>query len=221
MTRIFKLWLGSLLLVAVFALISVTWFDKPVATWVHDIFGSHHFGRLARSPSIPLLSAVIFVIYGFAAILGRRFSKLEIPVLVCTVSLLATEVIKDQLKFAFGRTWPDSWAPGILSFIHDNQFGFHFFHGGRSFESFPSGHAAAVAAVMSVLWIMFPRLRAGCAICIAAADLGLVLSNLHFISDVVVGTFVGISVGLFTIALWNAAGRPDSPGLLSAKSDLV
>jgi len=223
MTRIFKLWLGSLLLVAVFALVSVTWFDKPVATWVHDIFGSHHFGRLARSPglSIPLLSAVIFVIYGFAAILGRCFSKLEIAVLVCTVSLLATEVIKDQLKFAFGRTWPDSWAPRILSFIHDNQFGFHFFHGGRSFESFPSGHAAAVAAVMSVLWIMFPRLRAGCAICIAAADLGLVLSNLHFISDVVVGTFVGISVGLFTIALWNAAGRPDLPGLLSAKSDLV
>ena len=221
MTRIFKLWLGSLLLVAVFALISVTWFDKPVATWVHDIFGSHHFGRLARSPSIPLLSAVIFVIYGFAAILGRRFSKLEIPVLVCTVSLLATEVIKDQLKFAFGRTWPDSWATGILSFIHDNQFGFHFFHGGRSFESFPSGHAAAVAAVMSVLWIMFPRLRAGCAICMVAADLGLVLSNLHFISDVVVGTFVGISGGLFTVALWNAAGRTDSPGLLPAKSDLV
>ena len=220
MTRIFKLWLGSLLLVAVFALISVTWFDKPVATWAHDIFGSPKFGGIESLPILPTF-AVVFVLYGFAAILGRRFSKPETAVLLCTVSLLATEVIKSQLKFVFGRTGPDSWAPGILSFIHDNQFGFHFFHGGRSFESFPSGHAAAVAAVMSVLWIMFPRLRAGCAICIAAADLGLVLSNLHFISDVVVGTFVGISVGLFTIALWNAASRPDSPGLLSAKSDLV
>jgi membrane-associated phospholipid phosphatase len=223
MTRIFRLWVGSLLLVVLFTLISVTWFDRPVATWVHDIFGSPHFGGLVSSPglSIPLLAAILFVIYGFAAILGRRFSKPETAVLMCTVSLLATEVIKSQLKFIFGRTWPDSWAPGVLSFIHDNQFGFHFFHSGRSFGSFPSGHAAAVAAVMSVLWIMFPRLRAGCLICMTAADLALVLWNLHFISDVVVGTSVGISVGLFTVALWIAAGRPDSHGLLSAKSDLV
>jgi membrane-associated phospholipid phosphatase len=223
MTRVFKLWLGSLLLVAVFALISVTWFDKPIATWPHDHFSSPKFGGIESSPglSIPSTLAVVFVLYGFAAILGRRFSKPETAVLLCTVSLLATEVIKSELKYVFGRTWPDSWAPGILSFIRDNQFGFHFFHGGRSFESFPSGHAAAVAAVMSVLWIVYPRLRAGCAICMAAADLGLVLSNLHFISDVVVGTFVGISVGLFTVALWSAAGRPDSAGLLSAKSDTI
>jgi membrane-associated phospholipid phosphatase len=223
MTRIFKLWLGSLLLVALLALISVRWVDRPVATWVHDIFGSPHFGRTVSSPglSIPLLSAILFVIYGFAAILGRCFSKPETAALMCTVSLLATEVIKSQLKFVFGRTWPDSWAPGVLSFIHDNQFGFHFFHGGRSFGSFPSGHAASVAAVMSVLWIMFPRLRSACVICMAAADVALVLWNLHFISDVVVGTFVGISVGLFTVALWSAAGRPVSPRFSLAKIDNV
>jgi membrane-associated phospholipid phosphatase len=221
MTRTFKFWAGGLLLVTLFALISVTWFDRPVATWVHNLFGSPHFGRMARSPgqSIPLISAVAFVIYGFAAILGRQFSKVETAALMCTVSLLATEVTKNQLKFVFGRTWPDSWAPGIVSFIHDNQFGFHFFHSGQSYGSFPSGHAAAVAAVMSVLWIMFPKLRAGWVICMAAADLGLVLLNLHFISDVVVGTFVGSSVGLFTITLWSAAGRPDSLGLASAQRD--
>jgi membrane-associated phospholipid phosphatase len=222
MTRIFSLWLGGLLLVALFALISVTWVDRPVATWLHDLFGSH-FGEIESLPglSIPLISAVAFVIYGFAAILGRRFSKPETAVLLCTVSLLATEAIKSQLKFIFGRAGPDSWAPDVVSFIHNNQFGFHFFHGDRSLESFPSGHAAAVAAVMSVLWIMFPKLRAGGAICIAAADLGLILLNLHFISDVVVGTFVGISVGLFTVALWSAAGRADLLVLTSPKRDLV
>jgi len=223
MTRIFKLWVGSLLLVALFALISVASFDKPVAILVHDLFGTRHFGRLAHSPgqSIPLISSVIFVICGFAALLGRRFSRLETAVLLCTISLVVTEVIKNQLKFVFGRTWPDSWAPGILSLIHDNQFGFHFFHPGVSFGSFPSGHAAAVAAVMSALWILFPKLRAGCGICVAAADVGLVFLNLHFISDVVVGTFLGVSVGLFTVALWTATGRPDSLGVPSPNSDPI
>ena len=55
---------------------------------------------------------------------------------------------------------------------------------------------------MSVLWIVFPRLRPLYVICIGAADIGLVLLNLHFISDVVAGTFVGASTGLFTVALF-------------------
>lgn len=221
MTRTLTIWLGSLLLIALFALISVTWFDRPLAIWIHDLSGNQHIGRTAHSSrlSIPLISAVVFVLCGFAAFLGRRFSKLEAAVAMCGMSLLATEVIKNQLKFVFGRTWPDSWAPGITSFIHDDQFGFHFFHSGQSFESFPSGHAAATAAVMSVLWIMFPKLRATYAICMLTADLGLVLLNLHFLSDVVVGSFVGISVGLFTVALWSAAVRPESLGRIPPERD--
>ena len=70
-----------------------------------------------------------------------------------------------------------------------------------SLESFPSGHAAVVAAVMSVLWILYPRLRLLCALCIVAADVGLIILNLHFLSDVIVGSFVGGSVGLFTVVL--------------------
>jgi membrane-associated phospholipid phosphatase len=33
------------------------------------------------------------------------------------------------------------------------------------------------------------------------ADAGLVLLNLHFVSDVAAGTFVGVSAGLFTVGL--------------------
>lgn len=46
----------------------------------------------------------------------------------------------------------------------------------------------------------------------AAAGALLVGLNLHFISDVVVGTFVGASIGLFTVTLWSAAYRPDAFG---------
>ena len=88
--------------------------------------------------------------------MGRRFSKLEATIAMCAISTLATTVIKDQLKFAFGRTWPDTWGPGIVSFVRDNVYGFHFFQSGKSFESFPSGHAAVAAAVLSVVWMLFP-----------------------------------------------------------------
>jgi membrane-associated phospholipid phosphatase len=66
--------------------------------------------------------------------------------------------------------------------------------------------------VLSVVWILFPELRVICAIGIIAVDLGLVALNLHFLSDVIAGSFVGISTGLFTVAVW-AASEPAMRGV--------
>jgi membrane-associated phospholipid phosphatase len=211
MTQTFKTWLAGVVATAAFVTISYQWFDRPVALLIYEIFGGRRVfptevAEVAvRISKIPLATAVVFVICGLVATMGRRFSKRGAAVAMSAVSLLATIIIKDQLKFAFGRTWPDTWGSGIVSFVRDNVYGFHFFQSGKSFESFPSGHAAAAAAVLSVVWILFPELRVICAIGVIAVDLGLVALNLHFLSDVVAGSFVGISTGLFTIALWRAS----------------
>jgi membrane-associated phospholipid phosphatase len=152
-----------------------------------------------------LVAVLVFAFSGLLAALGRRFSRLEWAIVLCDISLLAAEAIKNQLKFAFGRAWPDSSGPGAVSLIRDDVYGFHFFFPGTLYQSFPSGHAAAAAAVISVLWIVFPKFGTVFAICLLAVDATLVLSNLHFISDVVAGTFVGVSTGLFTVALSNSA----------------
>ena len=207
MTRVFKGWFLGLVLTAVFVTVSFQWLDRPVALWVHEIFGGHRIPTdLAdRILTIPRVTAIVFVVCGLVAIIGRRFSKLETAVAMCAISSLAAIVIKDQLKFVFGRTWPDTWGPGIVSFVRDNVLGFNFFQSGKSFKSFPSGHAAAAAAVLSVGWILFPNLRVICVIGILAADIGLVALNLHFLGDVVAGTFVGLSTGLFTVSSWRAS----------------
>jgi membrane-associated phospholipid phosphatase len=204
MTSKFKVWLFGLVMTGLLTFISVAWIDKPIAILVNNAFGPRHLpSEVASSPglSIPIVSALVFIIFGLSAILGRNFSKLERTIVWCDISVLAAEATKNQLKYAFGRTWPDSWGPQIMSLIRDDVYEFHFFHSGQSYESFPSGHAAVVAAVMTVLWILFPKLRAVYATCIGAADVGLVLLNLHFVSDVIAGTFVGVSAGLFTVAL--------------------
>ena len=208
MARTFKIWLASFIATALFTLVSVAWLDRPIALFVHGMFGSRQItGDLGRSPilSIALVTSAVFFICGLAAIMGRRFSKIETAVLLCDISVLAVYAAKNELKFYFGRTWPDSWGPEIASFIRDNAYGFHFFHSSKSFESFPSGHAAVIAAVISVLWIFYPKLRALWSVCIVAADIALVAMNIHFLSDVVAGSFVGVSSGLFTVAAWRAS----------------
>ena len=207
MTRTFKIWLVGFVVTATVVWVSVQWIDRPIALWIFDVFGGRRIPTQTadRIFSIPLITTIVFVICEIIAIMGRRVSKLEAAIAMCAISTLATTVIKDQLKFAFGRTWPDTWGPGIMSFVRDNVYGFHFFQSGKSFESFPSGHAAVAAAVLSVIWILFPNLRVFCTIGLIAVDIGLVALNLHFLSDVVAGSFVGISAGLFTVALWSTS----------------
>src|SRR5690554_5985818 len=102
MTRAFKVWTCALLLVVLFALVSIRWVDKPIASLVHDIFGSSYLGdTLANSPtpSTPLISGMVFIALGLLAVMGRRFSPIEIAVLVCNISVLTTYIIKDELKY--------------------------------------------------------------------------------------------------------------------------
>jgi membrane-associated phospholipid phosphatase len=219
MTRTFRKWFVSLVLTGAFVWVCFQWFDRPIALWIYNIFGGRRTPTEVADQilSFPRISAIVFVICGLAAIMGRAFSKFEAAVAMCTISTLATILIKDQLKFAFGRTWPDTWGPGIVSFVRDNVYGFHFFQSGKSFESFPSGHAAVTAAVLSVAWILFPNLRVICGIGVVTVDIALVALNLHFLSDVVAGSFLGGSVGLFTVALWRASEL----GMQVAKTNTV
>jgi membrane-associated phospholipid phosphatase len=207
MTRVFKGWFLGLVWTTAVVTVSFQWLDRPIALWVYHLFGGRRIPTqiVNQTASTPVVTATVFVFCGIIAIMGRRLSKVEIAVAMCAISSLGAIVIKDLLKFVFGRTWPDTWGPGIVSFVRDNVYGFNFFQSGRSCESFPSGHAAAAAAVLSVIWIVFPELRVMCMIGIFAADIGLIALNLHFLGDVIAGSFVGVSTGLFTVALWRAS----------------
>jgi len=204
MTRTLKIWIINLILTSAAVWFCYLWLDRPIALWVHGATGNKRLPTAltdSQFSSISFISACAFVICGLAAISGRRFSKPETTITMSVLSMVSTVLIKDQLKLIFGRTWPEM-------FINNGVYGFNYFHYGRPFESFPSGHAAVAAAALFIPLFLFSKLRTVMITCIVAIDIGLVMLNLHFLGDVIAGTFLGFSIALFTISLWRAARFP-------------
>jgi membrane-associated phospholipid phosphatase len=101
------------------------------------------------------------------------------------------------LGFAFGRYWPETWIDDNPSLIGDGAYGFHPFHGGTAYRSFPSGHTARILAVATIVWIGYPRWRWACVLSSLAVAAGLIGMNYHFVGDVIAGGFVGGIVGAY------------------------
>jgi membrane-associated phospholipid phosphatase len=80
-------------------------------------------------------------------------------------------------------------------------------HGGPHWQSFPSGTAAISAAIVSVLWTAIPRWRAIGVLSIALLCVAVVITNYHWVGDVIAGTFLGTSIGWMTVQLAEPARR--------------
>jgi membrane-associated phospholipid phosphatase len=199
-------WAFSLAGTVLACVVSYQWLDRPIAAALNrSVARPDSFAPLTHLPDpfVPL-AIVTFVALGIRSLSGRLLSRIQRCALLCSISLIVAEATKAQLKFAFGRTWPDTWINNNASFIHDGVYGFNFFHGGPEYASFPSGHMAVTCAVISVLWIYFRETRVICALAALAVAIGLIGANYHFLSDVIAGAFVGISSGWMVTSLWKA-----------------
>ena len=213
------LWLLWLAFTAAFCAAAYAWFDRPIAFFMHKELEQP--ALLAQLPRISewLVGAasVVFVLLGLRGLSGRPLSRLEAVILVCGLSIIVSAALKNELKFMFGRTWPETWIGNNPSLIRDGVYGFFFFHGGRGYESFPSGHTAAVCSAMSVLWLCYPRWRALYAVVVGLVVVGLLGSDFHFLGDIVAGGFVGASTGWLAALMWEAGG----PTHIKANSEMA
>jgi membrane-associated phospholipid phosphatase len=202
-------WMAAFALTALAVGISYQWLDRPIAYFAHANFHNEPlFVQLTLLPEwFAPLAVLIFIVLGLRALTGRPLSRPEAVVLLCALSLVIASAIKNQLKIVFGRTWPETWVRDNPSLIRDGVYGFHPFHGGAGYESFPSGHTTAVLAVMSVLWICYPKLRVLYGIVIVAIVIGLIGADFHFLSDCIAGAFLGASTGWIVVVLWEAGGH--------------
>jgi membrane-associated phospholipid phosphatase len=204
--RALSRWIFGLAATVLVTTISYWWLDRPLALIFDKTFPyTRAFVTLTHLPD-PLVpfAIVVFIGLGLWSLSGRPLSHLQKCALLSSISLIVAEATKAQLKFLFGRTWPATWVNNNPSFLHDGVYGFNFFHGGPEYASFPSGHMAVTCAVLSILWIYYPTMRTLWMIAGLAAATGLIAANYHFLSDVIAGSFVGISSGLMVASLWNA-----------------
>ncbi len=195
---------------AVLVPVCVLWLDRPAALLMHYLF--HHspwFLGLAAIGQIPLTFALPGLgAAAIASVFGWRPGQRAWLAIACGVSVGLTIPTKNMLKAIAGRTWPETWIANNPSLIRNGVFGFHPFHGGAGWSSFPSGHTAAIAAVVGVLWWRAPRYRPLWASLVGLTALGLLLGNIHFFGDILAGGYLGFAIGTATLALpWPKGDR--------------
>ncbi len=190
--------------------LAVAFVDLPAATFAHDhLRGIAVFPWLTHlvDPLVPV-AVVVLASATLAVAAGRRLPPWVRTLVACSLAVVIAVVFKDQLKFACGRLWPETWTHGNPSWIGNGAHGFFPFHGGEGWESFPSGHMTRITAVMAVLWLRIPRGRWLWGAGVGLVAVGLYGANYHFVGDIIAGTFLGAGCAAGVVAwLW----RPGPP----------
>jgi membrane-associated phospholipid phosphatase len=199
----------AIFLCTILVLVCYFFIDAPVAFWVQANFTTE--GKWIE----PETDVVPYVVFGAPFVVGallvwrywREWRHWQLTVLAALVNLLAMSFAKDGLKWVFGRPWPSTWIRNNPSLINDGVYNFHWFHGGLIFGSFPSGHTTATAAIASILWIAYPKLRWLAVLAVVTMVVALVGNNYHFVGDCVAGGFLGSIGGAWTAWLLGLTSR--------------
>ena len=184
--------------------LSIAFVDRPASTWSHAVLhGMPVFARLTHIVDpLPPAAAVCLVIAGCAAAFGGwRPGKWGLTLVACALSVVVAVAVRMQLKFDFGRTWPDTWVDHNPSWIVNGAYGFHFFHGGEGWTSFPSGHMMVISSAMAVLWQRVRPLRWLWSTLVFLVAVGLWGANFHFVGDIIAGTYLGAGCAAGVLAL--------------------
>jgi len=156
-------------------------------------------------PRITLIGSGVLVAVGLIA--KRRGLMFKSGWVLAAVA--ASGLITLLLKMLFGR-----WRPTGMLNPHkygEVKYGMDWFETARNQTSFPSGHATTVFAAIGVLWLLWPRawwvwLPLGVAMAMTR-----VLVNAHYVSDVMVGSWIGFTTALILRDWFAGPAVADTP----------
>jgi membrane-associated phospholipid phosphatase len=211
----------ALVVGAVLTVVCYWWVDRPVARFVHD----HRLLPAELWRWAPMIASYLNLVAGLAVLgvvlwrIRKPGGRLQTVLLAISLNLVLTTVLKQLLKWGFGRYWPENWETDIPTLIGSEAYGFHPFHYGDAYESFPSGHAAAICAILSILWLSYPRWRwryvmVGAAVCSA-----LVGMNYHFVGDVIAGGILGSLTGVWMTHVFRLNGPKSEADTITMAGD--
>lgn len=115
-------------------------------------------------------------------------------------ALVIAGLFVQLLKFVIGRARP-SVSPDFHPWVWD-PFNHHW-----NFHSMPSGHSQTAFTTATILALYFPRFRYWFFLAAASIALSRVVLNAHSLSDVIVGSYIGIAVAYLVVKLWPARSQ--------------
>jgi membrane-associated phospholipid phosphatase len=193
---IVRIWLLSFVACAAAVAFTFAELDVAVAQRVWKIGG--HLSSLSTAFGatviLTLESVVVLVLIVARLVRGHISRFAETLTLACLASICAYGVNDQVLKPFFGVQ-----APAVV--VDGARHTFHLLKGAAN-SSFPSGHmvlAGAFAGVFMRLYTVSIRPLAALLLLVAAL---LVAGDWHFISDVIAGTFLGMSAGILAGEGW-------------------
>jgi membrane-associated phospholipid phosphatase len=191
-----QIWLLSLVLVAVLAPLAFVYVDLPVARFAQVLSG-HLSGLGENFGGAILLSiegAALLVLALVRIVLGHLPRWATVFAVALLTSVCAYAINSSVLKVVFG-------VPPVWEVILGVHHGLDLFQGTQN-SSFPSGHMMLAGGFAGVILRFYRVSVLPLSLLLAFGAALLVLGGWHFVSDVIAGTFLGVSAGLLAGEVW-------------------
>jgi membrane-associated phospholipid phosphatase len=189
---------GIMALFVVLTVGCVLFVDRPVEIYVAAHQNHRWVYQAMAAPS--LLSLPLALLYLAARALGAAPSRYARTYMSLSMAVLVATALKDEMKWMFGRPWPEAWVKfGLYQFrpFTDNQL-----YGG-----FPSGHTAYIAAPLCMMCWLYPKHSALWVTLMAIVMFGLVAAGYHYVGDVVAGLLTGMAAAAGTVVVMGVRAR--------------
>ena len=185
-------WLGSALLAAALTLFCIGFVDLPVALFVKNhLYANTRWSHLTSDlPDLLLAVVLLTTLAACSTYLVRSrkgiYDQVTSFTRLVTWAAPVSFIVKHFLKFVFGRYNTRRWVQD------PNLYGFYWFQRRAGCDGFPSGHMVVVVTLLAALWRFYPKSRPYCLVTGILLALALVTTNYHFVSDVVIGAYLGV-----------------------------
>jgi len=167
--------------------------DRPVARFAHDRFYDTRVYAVADSLLRLLMPALVLLALAFAALsvwwlMARPLPLWAESALRATAAGMAALGVAVVLKTIIGRSQ-------AVVYITDRVYAFRPMEFANAYEAFPSAAMAATSALLAGLALQQPSRRMAGVVVVAVVATCLVLTNGHWVSDLIGGVVLGVVVG--------------------------
>lgn len=171
--------------------------DARVALSVNSLLYAHPYLRRSVNKIPNLLPVAVYVgtagMWVVYLMLRRSGNSSYAPFLKLTMIVVPVAfLLKMFLQYVFGRTNIQVWL------IKGGEMEFSFFSPLSNYPCFPSGHMTVFTAFVIAVWLYYPRCRPFVVASLPILGTALVVTNKHYLGDVIAGFFCGLLVTTIT-----------------------